>query len=433
MYIKELEIEGFRGFSELVKIDFHSRVNVFVGVNGSGKTSILDAVALLLKKFIATNFPDEGFEPTIIFEDLSSINPYVQLKMIAALEDKTAKWSLEKHAFFNVKRSEEVKSIQYLRQKLFAKEPSSLPILTYYRANKRTDEQPTEQLNKSLSLPPFLYHTYANAFGEDIGSFEDFTAWYIEEENQENRIRLREDSNFKNPALSPARLAIERFFDMMGNRDELSKLYVDVPPKRNSHFIMSSKPTLFIHKNKEAIQLNQLSDGEKMMVLLVSDIARRLTIAALNQQTEEIINGKGIVLIDEIEMHLHPSWQRKIIPALTKTFPNLQFVITTHSPQVLSNVQKKSVHVIEDFKLVPLVPPTFGKDSNSILWEIFGVKKQPEHAEALFEKFYHSLEKEDKHAAKEALEVLKKLFGTDYPSVYEAEMSFSFTFDLGEN
>ena len=213
----------------------------------------------------------------------------------------------------------------------------------------------------------------------------------------------------------------------------MSKLYVDIPTKKGKDTGFDEKPLLHIFKNNNAIQLNQLSDGEKMMILLVSDIARRLTIANKTNNTEEIINGKGIVLIDEIETHLHPSWQRKIIPALTQTFPNIQFIVTTHSPQILANVQKESVHIIENAQFVPYAPPTYGKDSNSILWDIFGVKKYPKHTEILFSKFYQALENENKDLATKALTALKKQFGENYPAVNEAQMSYSFTFELGED
>jgi predicted ATP-binding protein involved in virulence len=86
-----------------------------------------------------------------------------------------------------------------------------------------------------------------------------------------------------------------------------------------------------------------LSDGEKCLLAMVGDLARRLAIA--NPDYPDALQGEAIVLIDEIELHLHPSWQRNIIPALKRTFPKCQFIITTHSPQVLSYIQPKNIYL----------------------------------------------------------------------------------------
>ena len=80
----------------------------------------------------------------------------------------------------------------------------------------------------------------------------------------------------------------------------------------------------------------QLSDGEKCTLALFGDIARRLAIA--NPSLDDPLQGDGVVLIDELELHMHTSWQRKVISMLKKTFPNIQFIITTHSPQILGEV-----------------------------------------------------------------------------------------------
>lgn len=69
---------------------------------------------------------------------------------------------------------------------------------------------------------------------------------------------------------------------------------------------------------------------------LLGDLARRIAIA--NPYRENPMEGEGIVLIDEIELHMHPSWQRRILGVLKQLFPNVQFIITTHSPQVLGSV-----------------------------------------------------------------------------------------------
>lgn len=96
---------------------------------------------------------------------------------------------------------------------------------------------------------------------------------------------------------------------------------------------------LAVKKNGREYSVDQLSDGEKCTLALIGDLARRLALA--NQNSENPLAGSGIVLIDEIELHMHPSWQRKVFPVLRKTFPNIQFIVTTHSPQVLGEVSNQ--------------------------------------------------------------------------------------------
>ncbi|WP_436718331.1 AAA family ATPase [Escherichia coli] len=103
-----------------------------------------------------------------------------------------------------------------------------------------------------------------------------------------------------------------------------------------SNLRVRRKPRLHmsIDKNGQTLNVLQLSQGEKSLMALVGDIARRL--AMMNPMLENPLNGEGIILIDEVDMHLHPTWQRTIIQRLTTTFPHCQFVLTTHSPLVIS-------------------------------------------------------------------------------------------------
>lgn len=87
-----------------------------------------------------------------------------------------------------------------------------------------------------------------------------------------------------------------------------------------------------------------LSDGQRLFVALIVDLARKLTLSS--NQSDNPFDGQGIVLIDEIELHLHPQWQRDILPSLLHNFPNIQFIVTTHSPQVISSVDSKSIRTL---------------------------------------------------------------------------------------
>lgn len=186
---------------------------------------------------------------------------------------------------------------------------------------------------------------YLQAFSKNRDDFKDFFDWFELEENYENEVRLREDINFKNSRLEVVRLAIQTFLTEFPDA-HFDNLRI-IRHQRNSEVEFKNRsiePTLVITKNAQEFSINQLSDGEKTLLMLVADIARRLAILNPGASSPEgVLKGNGIVLIDEIDLHLHPAWQRMVIPGLRATFPNCQFFATTHSPQVLSNVPKENV------------------------------------------------------------------------------------------
>ncbi len=157
-----------------------------------------------------------------------------------------------------------------------------------------------------------------------------------------------------------------------------------------------------------------------MTIAMIGDIAKKLS--SINPNNS--LNGKGVVLIDEIEQHLHPGWQRTIIPNLRRTFPNIQFILTTHSPQVLSNVPTENVFVLKDFKLRKFPPyHTYGKDSNAILNEVFEIEEsRPEHGVKDLKELYGYIDKNDRKNAEKKLEELREKFGSSDTDLVRAEM-----------
>lgn len=163
----------------------------------------------------------------------------------------------------------------------------------------------------------------------------------------------------------------------------------------------------------------QLSSGELTLLFLVGDIVRRLSLA--NPFGEDILKGKGIVLIDEIDLHLHPSKQRTVIDKLQSIFPNLQFIITTHSPQILSKVSNHQIKILENYQIKPYTPHTKGRDTNSILLDIFRVKKRPEEYQEKLNEFYQYIDNEDENNAEKILEILKQDWGEDDRAIQRAQ------------
>jgi predicted ATP-binding protein involved in virulence len=185
--------------------------------------------------------------------------------------------------------------------------------------------------------------------------------------------------------------------------------------------------SLVIHKDNKELELSQLSAGEKMILSTVIDIAHRLTLA--NPSLENPLKGQGVVLIDEIDLHLHPQWQREVVPALLSTFPNVQFIVTTHSPQVLSKIEKKHTFLIENGLIVDNPSNTCGKDSNSILNQVFKTDERPTDIKQKIKECSRLFDRGDYEKGKIILDELTKILGSDDPEIVEANTFLHFYAD----
>ncbi|MCO6476192.1 MAG: AAA family ATPase [Phaeodactylibacter sp.] len=408
MRIKHLSLENFRGFEKL-EVEFPEKGGaVFIGVNGSGKTSILEGCAVLLDVF---------------YSEMTEVNPITGLSKkdvklnargtslngLLIMEDSELKIHAEYQGEFENQEPDGIRGdlFEQFKERVQSKLGNlNIPLFAYYPTNRFIPNFPRLEAEDVSSLHPrsILY----NAFAKDL-SFVGFFRWFRGMEDFENEKRLREDPNFRDKGLQACRMAIQTLLP------GFSQPFVRRQP--SEEFV--------IEKNGERLSISQLSHGEKGVMAMVGDLARRLSIA--NPELEDPLQGYGVVLIDEIELHLHPAWQRSVIPKLESAFPNIQFIATTHSPQVLSSLERENVFILEDFKLVEKTPHTFGRDSNSILEEHFGVKERPEVAAKEFRQLYELIDDPDKvEAAKSKLMEMEAKYGSDDPDLQRARMHFEF-------
>jgi predicted ATP-binding protein involved in virulence len=220
--------------------------------------------------------------------------------------------------------------------------------------------------------------------------FRSFFTWFREREDVENELKVsRQDLSLEDPQLAAVRRAVA------GMLPGFTGLRVQRDPLH-----------MVVRKGDTQLALDQLSDGEKQLLTLAADLARRLAIAYAGQA--DPLQGEGIVLLDEVELHLHPSWQRVVLKRLTDTFPNCQFIVTTHSPQVLSEVPNDAVVVVDNFEFVRSGAPTAGRDSNAILEEVMGTAERPEDQRARIKAISALLDAERYDEARAELNVLAR-------------------------
>ena len=170
------------------------------------------------------------------------------------------------------------------------------------------------------------------------------------------------------------------------------------------------------------LRVDRLSDGEKLLIALVGDLVRRVALA--NPSLDNPLHGQGVVLIDEIEQHLHPEWQRKIIGNIRQTFPNVQFIVSTHSPQVLGEVHHEEVRCLyadpDHGQQVYSPERSLGLDSNSILEEVFGASRRKAEVTEKLEKIFELIALESYEAAQEHIAELETELGSDIPDLVKA-------------
>ena len=187
-----------------------------------------------------------------------------------------------------------------------------------------------------------------------------------------------------------------------------------IPEYQNLQVKREPEPRMELTKNGQIFNLNQLSDGEKNLIALIGDIARRLTMG--NPSLENPLHGEGIIIIDEIDMHLHPKWQRILSEKLTEVFPNCQFFLSTHSPQVVSHVQEQSVigfeNVNGEIKTFTVNDP-YGKNSDRILEDIMNVSSRPQVIQNKLDAIFDLISSDELDKAQDKILLLKKEMGED--------------------
>jgi len=169
---------------------------------------------------------------------------------------------------------------------------------------------------------------------------------------------------------------------------------------KNPRIRRQDKPTMVVEKDGEELDVNQLSQGEKSLLALVGDIARRLAI--LNPSLDNPLEGDGVVMIDEVDLHLHPKWQHDLIDKLVTTFPNLQFILTTHSPHVISDRNDILLYSLDDGELTQM-PNVYGEDVNTVLTKIMDVDIRDSEVEKQFTEIRRAISKREYQIAEEKI------------------------------
>lgn len=402
-----LKLSNFRGFSDL-HINFpEDGPAVLIGVNGAGKSTVLDAIAMHLAPFAAHagGYLNDVHVRAPKETDIGVGERECRITARLRVGSSATEWVLSGPPESAAQTPAPFEKAVALTVALTQSRDAGIAVLCSFPATRGLRDRHDTFKRFRPHRQQQQLEAYHGAFDGGLGPFQDFVRWFGGAEDIENEARLRRDPAYRNPQLQAIRHALTVFLNALG-----SGHFSDLRAERHAADDGSVKTVeLSVLKDGTRLGFQQLSEGERNTILLVADIARRLAIA--NPAAADPLHGAGIVLIDEVDLHLHPTWQRGIVPALSAAFPNLQFIVSTHSPAVLSAIKREHVFVLESFALVRVTPPTYGRDAGSILSEVFGVPERIADVEAKIYRAAVLIDEERIAEAKATLEELASILG----------------------
>lgn len=339
MQIQSLRMENFRRFDHL-DIEFDPQLTVIAARNGKGKTTVLEAAALALGPFVGafdesrgenikrsdarfTGYEREGNNeqafPVII--DATFSNPEIRsVRELRRAKGSTTTGGSRGLADYGKMLQETVREY----------EPVVLPLVCYY-SSKRLWVHHNSSASKSVSKSRVAGYTDCLSA---MSSFNQLTEWVKKAELVDLQQQQRSGGSFfgQSSLLRSVSHTVEFMLQDEGWSD--------------FHYDFDADALVLRHPDSGTLPVSILSDGIRAMTTLAADLARRACQLNPARGPEAPEVTPGIVLIDEVDLHLHPEWQQRVLGGLTRAFPSMQFIVSTHSPQVLSSVSQQHIRSI---------------------------------------------------------------------------------------
>jgi len=445
--LQKLSLRDYRCFAA-IEIDFHERLSVLVASNGSGKTSILDAIAVAFGPFVGAF--DEGvgkhFEPSDIrlthvrataSNEMEYAPKGVSLEAtgyIAGAPNDPAATGPSGITWRRIlagplKAKTTIKDAKALidygkRLQTSVRTPGAetiLPILAYYGTGRLWQQKKLMQGKLPRTSRTIGYSDCL----EPGSSYKAFVAWFRYWST--NALKAQLEASKAGHPYQPTEF--DDYLDSVG-----TAVNTCLAPSgwKNIAYSLAREELVAHHERFGELAVDLLSDGIRNMIGMVADIAFRATKLNPHFGACAARRTPGVVLIDEVDMHLHPQWQQVVLQNLTNAFPMLQFIVTTHSPQVLTSVDAKCIrHLKHDVdpetdNIISLVAPiqmqTCGVSSADLLAQIMGVDPIPDVPQARMLSEYHALIQQNLHESAEGIALRAKLeahFGSDHPGLRE--------------
>ncbi len=406
MKLKNVQISNFRCF-ELLSLDLDEQLTVLVAKNGQGKSSVLDAIRIGLWSFVSgfdlarnsQNDPANG----IRIDDVRMLKMRDR-QMARQLPCKImlqGDWDIDLVGFDDFKdtwkweriRESEAKGTK-TKDKLASKlikalvfftqdqvrNPNSpdtdLPVLGYYGTGRLWSQKKlTIDIKQSSQDADFFMRLFAYRDCLDpASSYKHFASWftwisqcYWEERFKQEDKGLSPDTHSK---WKDSILVVQQAIDGVLQETGWHSL---------EYSVTYEKSLILKHNEQGILKVEMLSDGIRGVLAMVGDIAYRCIKLNPHLGLNAAKETRGIVMIDEVDMHLHPAWQQTILGNLIKAFPKIQFIVTTHSPQVISTVPSHQIRILDEGQVHSAEAGTQGAEASRILRRIFEVDPRPQN------------------------------------------------------
>lgn len=440
MKISSLSLFNLRGF-EFAEFTFNPQFNLIAGINGAGKSTVLDAIRTcashIHRQVQGVRINPFGFDA----EDIRFGSPFADATLHFALDGYDCRFTLREWREI-VARDDPANIERLQREILEIERPGERP-RTLMRELAETLNSPEPTLfSPSVAdmkvwaanekSAPLVMHfstrrsmlterdvegskTVAANYPAYFNSLRNSMLSIVQTAERMRAQRVQAAEHF------PSRRAVELLEEAVATF---------LPQFSNLRPSEGGPPRILIDYEGATLDIRQLSDGERSVLVLILDIARRLT-QANPTLDDPIREAEAVILIDEIDLHLHPQWQRKIVGDLTQTFPNCQFIATTHSPQVIGEVAHEHIQMIDgDDVFMP--SHSFGVDSSRVLEELMSTKPRNAGVEDKLAKIAKLIGEEKEAEARKAIDALAKEIGDSDPEIIRAKLLLDFLDEDGE-
>jgi predicted ATP-binding protein involved in virulence len=434
-FIQKLVLRNYRAFPELV-VEFHESLTVLVAPNGGGKTAVLDGLAIALRLFVDTaegRSNSKGFgagDIRLVLNPAGKMEPVTpaRLDAMGTFLGQEITWAQQRQSVKASRSTTAEAQDLILLAARQAKEnqewaqgktplPPLFPLIASYGTGRLwSPGRLTEGKKVREGVPNARYRGYTDCLAA-TSHYRYFIDWFRRfsyEAKQENG-NSRESQHKPEEPLGAIRQAVDIALKPSGWHT-LEWDFAEDVVRAN-------------HDRYGPLPVDYLSDGIRNMIGLVADIAHRAVRLNPHLGRNAALETPGIVLIDEVDMHLHPEWQQVVLPSIQQAFPLMQFIVTTHSPQVLSTVPAECILMLlqdADGNWVAMRPgeQTKGIESAHVMAAVMDTDPIPPVEEARWLSDYQALIQEhlgDSKAAQGLRAKLEGHFGSGHPVILECD------------
>jgi predicted ATP-binding protein involved in virulence len=414
MFLKNIKILNFRAI-ENAEIKFENGFNIIIGDNGVGKTSILEAISVALGGFLVgidgintKHFRNEEIRCVSELLGQGSYNMRyitpIQVKCSIELEDENYIWTRSKSSIKASRSTVEPRDICKKASQISQNADGILPLLNYQSA-ARMGAQKREKKEDIFKKDNFSRNVgYTDCLSQE-SNVKLLLSWCkkMEQVSWQQSQKIAEYEAVKN--------ALSKFMSIMDNSTITNVIY----DKRQEE--------LMYKDGHKVLPIRLLSAGYQSLIWMVLEIAYRMAVLNPNLLEDVTNETKGIVLIDELDLHLHPKWQWKVVTALKKTFPSIQFIATTHSPIILASCKNERLISIDSNMNIEYKKSLYGLPINDVLVTYQNSDSIVSNVKAKLAEFYKALVMQEYNNASDILTTLIDELGEDNPEIVGAKMT----------